>query len=147
MTAPARRFGLLAGSAYTALGVLGLAVTGFSGFASSRGVVLLGLELNGLQNLLHFSAGMLLVVGAARNESTARILAIVAAVSFGVVGLLGIGMVGTDGNVLALNHASNALHLTTAILATTVAVRSALRATATDTTADRLVATSLRSIR
>ncbi len=126
MDAPARRFGLVAGTAYTALGVLGMAVTGFTGFTASRGVVLLGLELNGLQNLLHFTVGMLLVVGAARGEQTARILAMLTGASFAVLGLLGIGMTGTAGNVLALNAADNALHLLTAAVATVAAVRSTL---------------------
>ncbi len=53
MSTPARRFGQVAGSAYVALGLLGFAVTGLSGFAAARGASLWGLELNPLQNLIH----------------------------------------------------------------------------------------------
>lgn len=138
MIAPARRFGLTAGTAYAALGVLGMAATGFSGFASPRGDMLLWLELNPLQNLLHFSIGIALVVGAARDERCARTLTMLAGASFTIVGLLGIGMVGSTGNVLALNQAGNALHLVTGLFATAATLRSTYSERATDELAPRL---------
>lgn len=124
MSTPARRFGHIAGSAYVAVGLLGFATTGVTGFTAPRGAHLLGLELNPLHNVLHLALGLALIVGAARGEETARTLALVAAATYGVLGLLGLTVVGTDGNVLALNTADNVLHLVTAAAATTAALAS-----------------------
>lgn len=126
MRTPARSFGQVAGSAYVVLGILGSAVTGFEGFAANRGALLLGLEVNPLHNLLHVTLGLALIVGAARGEAVARTLALLAATAYGVVGLLGLGLVGTTGNVLALNTPDNVLHLVTAAAAA-IAARASTR--------------------
>lgn len=122
MSTPARRFGQVAGSGYVALGLLGFAVTGLGGFAATTGPALFGLRVNPLHNTLHVLIGLALVVAAARGEHEARTISMLTAAAYGVVGLLGLALVGTDGNVLALNHADNALHLATAVLATSVTV-------------------------
>lgn len=124
MSAPARRFGQVAGSAYVAIGLLGFAVTGLAGFAATTGSSLFGLGVNPLHNLLHVLLGVALVVAAARGEGEARTICMITAAVYGVVGLLGLALVGTDGNVLALNHADNALHLATAGAAAVAATMS-----------------------
>lgn len=117
METPARRFGQIAGSAYAGIGLLGFAVTGLDGFASTTGASLFGLRINPLHNSLHLIIGMALIVAAARGEGEARTICLLVAVAYGVVGLLGLALVGTDGNVLALNHPDNVLHLATAVVA------------------------------
>lgn len=124
MATSARRFGQIAGSGYVALGILGFAVTGFDGFAAAAGPSLFGLQVNPLHNSLHLFVGLALIVSAARGEGEARTITMLTAAASGVVGLLGLALVGTDGNVLALNHADNILHLTTAVLATVATVTS-----------------------
>lgn len=127
MSTPARRFGQVAGSGYAAVGLLGFAVTGVDGFAATTGAMLFGLRVNPLHNTLHIVIGLALVVGAARGEREARTISMLTAAVYGIVGLLGLALVGTDGNVLALNHADNALHLTTAAFAAAAAVMSPSR--------------------
>ena len=124
MSTPARRFGQVAGSVYAALGLLGFAVTGFAGFAATTGPSLFGLRLNPLHNTLHLLIGVALVLAAARGEDEARTISMLTAAAYGVVGLLGLALVGTDGNVLALNHPDNVLHLLTAVVATLATVAS-----------------------
>lgn len=117
MNTPARRFGQVAGSAYAGIAIVGFALTGLDGFASPAGASLFGLRVNPLHNSLHLLIGVALIVAAARGEDDARTICLLVAVAYGVVGLLGLALVGTDGNVLALNHADNALHLVTAAAA------------------------------
>ncbi|MBW3619397.1 MAG: DUF4383 domain-containing protein [Actinobacteria bacterium] len=124
MSTPARRFGQVAGSVYTALGLLGFAVTGLAGFAATTGPILFGLRLNPLHNTLHLLIGVALVIAAARGEDEARTISMLTAAAYGVVGLLGLALVGTDGNVLALNHPDNVLHLLTAVVATLATIAS-----------------------
>lgn len=121
---PARRFGQVAGTAYVSVGLLGFAVTGFDGFAATTGPLLFGLRVNPLHNSLHMLLGAALVVAAARGEHEARTISMLTAAAYGIVGLLGLALVGTDGNVLALNHPDNALHLATALAATVVTLAS-----------------------
>jgi hypothetical protein len=135
MTTPARRFGQVAGSGYVAVGLLGFAVTGFDGFAATSGPTLFGLEVNPLHNSLHLVLGLALVVSGAKGEHEARTVSMLIAAAYGIVGLLGLALVGTDGNVLALNPADNALHLATAAAATAAVVASS--ATRTTSTTSR----------
>ena len=114
MDTPARRFGQVAGSAYAGIALLGFALTGLDGFTSPTGASLFGLRVNPLHTSLHLLFGLALIVAAARGEDEARTICLLVAVAYGVVGLLGLALVGTDGNVLALNHADNILHLATA---------------------------------
>lgn len=124
MATSARRFGQIAGSGYVALGILGFAVTGFDGFAATTGPSLFGLQVNPLHNCIHLFVGLALIIAAARGDREARTITMLTAVAYGIVGLLGVALVGTDGNVLALNHAGNVLHLTSAVLATAATVTS-----------------------
>lgn len=116
---PARRFAQSAGAGYVAVGLLGFAVTGFTGFVATTGPTLFGLQVNPLHNTLHLLIGLALVVSAARGEAEARTICLLTAAAYGVVGLLGLALVGTDGNVLALNGPDNVLHLVTALAAGT----------------------------
>lgn len=113
----ARRFAQVAGTGYVAIGLLGFAVTGLNGFAATTGPSLFGLRVNPLHNTLHLLVGLSLVIAAARGEDEARTICLLTAAAYGVVGLLGLALVGTDGNVLALNGPDNALHLLTALAA------------------------------
>jgi hypothetical protein len=115
-SSPPRTFATTAGVAYAALGIVGFAMTGTSGFASRNGVLLLGvLEVNPLHNLVHLLLGLALVAGASRSDEAARHVTVVVGVATGVVGLL--GPLITRAGELALNHGDTVLHLGTALLA------------------------------
>ncbi|MEX1163860.1 MAG: DUF4383 domain-containing protein [Nitriliruptor sp.] len=119
---PAVRFARAAGVVYCSAGIVGFGVTGFSSMTTTRGAVLLGFEVNGIQNLLHLLVGITLVAAAGASPEAARVATMLAAAAFAVVGLFGIGVVGTDGNVLAVNTATITAHLLTAAIAGTCAV-------------------------
>ncbi|MTV24407.1 DUF4383 domain-containing protein [Nitriliruptoraceae bacterium ZYF776] len=118
---PAVRFARWAGVAYTSAGIVGFAVTGVHQFTRRSGEMLLGVELNPLLNTVHLAAGLILLAASASSVPAARTATHLAAAAFGVVGLLGIALVGTPANVLAVNGAGNLLHLATAGAATACA--------------------------
>jgi hypothetical protein len=121
---PAVRFARVAGVLYSAAGIVGLALTGTGDLTRTVGASLLGIEVNGLANLLHLGVGVTLVVAAAVGPEVARTVTLLTAAGAGVAGLLGFAVIGTDANVLALNAATNYTHLATAALATIAAARS-----------------------
>ena len=103
------------GAVYLLVGLLGFAVTGFSNFAGTEGDTLIVFDVNPLHNIVHLAIGALLLfssksVAAAKGSNTA-----VGAVYL-LVGILGLFLIGTDANILALNGADNVLHFASAIV-------------------------------
>jgi hypothetical protein len=117
-TTAVERFARWAGAAYAGIAIVGFGLTGVAEGMSTAGHMLGALEVNPLQNLLHLVVGLTLIVGSGLGRESARTVTLIVAVALGVAGLFGLALVGTDGNVLALNPAGNALHLLTAALAT-----------------------------
>lgn len=117
------RFGYLGGGLLTAIGVLGLAITGLADPLTPRGQHLLFLEVNPAQNVLHLVLGLSMVLGAARSTTTARTSAAVASAALGMLGLVGLALAGPLGNPLALDVWGNALHLCLAAWGTAATLR------------------------
>jgi hypothetical protein len=117
-TTPVERFARWAGAAYTGIAIVGFGLTGVADGMSTAGHMLGFVEVNPAQNLLHLVVGVTLVVGSGPGRESARTVTLIVAVALAVAGLFGLALVGTDGNVLALNPAGNALHLLTAAVAT-----------------------------
>ena len=116
-TTPAERFARWTGAIYAGVGIVGFGLTGFGDPLATTGSQLGMLEVNPLHNLLHLLVGSGLLIGGSAGPDPARTLTLLAATSFAVASLFGFALVGTDGNVLALNHADNLVHLATAALA------------------------------
>jgi hypothetical protein len=129
---PAQWFCLLAGATLLLVGLLGfIADASFDVSGSTdgesrgnadgqlQGDGFLGFEVNGWHNLVHIASGLLLLSAFRRNR-TARTIALVFGVLYGIVTLIGL----IDGNdvlgFIPVNPADNILHLVlsaTAILA------------------------------
>ncbi len=80
-----RLLGYVLGAVFLLIGALGFAVTGGVGFAEQDGNTLLGFEVNPLHNIVHL-----------------------------LVGIIGLFILNSDANILALNSADNVLHLVSA---------------------------------
>jgi hypothetical protein len=112
---PNRLVAAVFGAVYLLVGLLGFVVTGFSNFAGTDGDTLIVFDVNPLHNIVHLAIGALLLlssknVAAAKGSNTA-----VGAVYL-LVGVLGLFLIGTDANILALNGADNVLHFASAIV-------------------------------
>jgi cytochrome c oxidase assembly factor CtaG len=102
------------GAVFLLIGVLGFAVTTDVGFASREGDTLLGFEVNPLHNIVHLLVGAVLLLGATRGVAAARSANIAVGGTYLVVGLIGLFILDSSANILALNSADNVLHLVSA---------------------------------
>jgi Domain of unknown function (DUF4383) len=106
---------LVFGVVYVAVGLLGFAVTSGVGFLATEGNNLIIFEVNPLHNIVHLLIGVLLALGS-RTLATARTVNIGVGGTYLLVGLLGLFLIGSAANILALNGADNVLHFASAAL-------------------------------
>lgn len=116
MTSPSRTFATIFGWVYLAVGAIGFALTGFSGFAATEGPVLIFFEINPLHNIVHLLIGAVLVVAGRNSESVARGVVATIASTYLVVGIVGFFILDSAVNILAINQPDNFLHIGTALI-------------------------------
>src|SRR3712207_3677619 len=115
MNLTARTYAYAFGAVYVVVGLVGFALTGFSGFAATEGPRLILFEINPLHNIVHLLIGGGLLAAAAGGEASARTTTALVAATYAVVGVLGFFLAGSNSlNILALNQPDNFLHLATA---------------------------------
>jgi hypothetical protein len=110
-----RLLGYVLGIVFLLVGVLGFVVTSGVGFASTEGKTLLGFELNPLHNIVHLLVGALLLYGATRGVGPSRAVNTAVGGVYLVVGIIGLFILDSSANILALNSADNVLHLVSAV--------------------------------
>ena len=115
-SSPNRLLGTVFGVVYLLVGLAGFAVTGGVGFASTEGNPLVVFEVNPLHNIIHLAIGAALLLAARRSTAAARSVNVTVGAVYLLVGLLGLFLVGSAANILALNGADNVLHLASALL-------------------------------
>lgn len=112
---------LVFGALYVVVGLAGFLVDS-DGFASTEGGKLLGLfEVNPLHNVAHLLIGAVLVASS-RALGSARAANTGVGAAYLALGVLGLFLLDSDANILALNGADNALHLVSAALLLAVGV-------------------------
>lgn len=112
---PNRLLATVFGAVYVLVGLLGFAITGFSGFAETEGETLIFFEVNPLHNIVHLAVGALLLA-ASRTVASAKAANTTVGGVYLLVGVLGLFLVGSDLNIIALNGADNVLHFASAIV-------------------------------
>ncbi|MFC8922262.1 DUF4383 domain-containing protein [Cellulosimicrobium sp. NPDC057127] len=114
-SSPNRLLAAVFGAVYLLVGVAGFVVTSGVGFAATEGRDLLLFEVNPLHNIVHLGIGAALLL-ASRSVGAARAVNTTIGAVYLLVGVLGLFLVGTAANIIALNGADNVLHLASAIL-------------------------------
>lgn len=110
-------FAKVFGAVYLLIGLVGFAVTGFDGwFATDTGETLLWFELNPFHNVVHLVIGAALLAGA-RRPASAKAIATIVGLGYGLVGIVGLFALGEEWNILSLNQSDNWLHIGTAVIA------------------------------
>jgi fucose 4-O-acetylase-like acetyltransferase len=111
------------GTTYVLIGILGFAVSGLEGFASSEGDLLVMFSVNPLLNVIHLAFGGLLLRASISGIAPMRLAAVFGAGAFAILGVAGLLLLVDAGssNVLALNGADCILYLGTAALLASVA--------------------------
>ena len=103
------------GLVYLAVGLIGFAVTSGVDFFAREGDELFGVfEINPAHNIVHLLIGAALLGAAMKGPWAARGMNLAIGGTYLLVGVLGLFLLDTDADILALNHADNALHLGTA---------------------------------
>jgi hypothetical protein len=116
IASPNRLVALVVGAVYVVMGLLGLAASWGADFFAPHGGLLLGVQVNGFHNLVHLAIGAALLacglssVGVARSGN-----ALIGAVVL-LLALVGLFLVGSPANLLALNGAGNVVHSATAVV-------------------------------
>jgi hypothetical protein len=106
--------GYVLGAVYLLVGLLGFVVTSGVGFAATEGGSLLGFEVNPLHNVVHVAVGAALVLAARQGVAASRAVNTAVGGVYLLVGVLGLFILGSSANILALNGADNVLHVVSA---------------------------------
>ncbi|HEX6686986.1 MAG TPA: DUF4383 domain-containing protein [Candidatus Limnocylindrales bacterium] len=104
--------GWVAGTVFIAVGLLGFTVSGGHDAAGIHGGELLGIfQVNMLHNFVHLLVGAALIVGAMAGARAAKTVNVLVGVVYLAVGALGLFILDSSVNILALNGYDNWLHL------------------------------------
>ena len=115
-SSPNRLLATVFGAVYLLVGILGFFVTAGVGFFATEGNPLIVFEVNPLHNIIHLAIGAALLSAGLKSVSAAKGVNTTVGAVYLVVGILGLFLVGTSLNIIALNGADNVLHLASAVL-------------------------------
>jgi hypothetical protein len=131
----AKNYARIFGVIFVLVGVVGFFLTGFSGFAATDGPVLILFQVNPLHNIVHLLLGAIYLIGSRGSEAGARAVVFVLSLAYLAVGVVGLFVIDTNANIVAVNQADNFLHIGTGLLGLIVAGISAARERQTPATA------------
>lgn len=133
-TSPNRAIATTFGVIYLLIGIFGVAATDNATLFGRHGGLLFGLfEVNIAANTLHVIIGLGLILAGASSAAAAKQLGTIIGVLLLVIGVVGFFVLDSTANILAVNIATNILHLATAVLLLATAAgadRPAARVTA-----------------
>jgi hypothetical protein len=115
-TSPNRLVATVFGAVYLLVGLLGFAVTSGVGFAAAEGANLIIFEVNPLHNIIHLAIGAALLLAGVKGTASARTVNTAVGAVYLLVGVLGLFLLASPLNIIALNGADNVLHLASAVL-------------------------------
>jgi hypothetical protein len=115
-TSPNRLIATVFGAVYLLVGLLGFAVTSGIGFFATEGANLIIFEVNPLHNVIHLAIGAALLYAGFTNAAVARTVNASVGAVYLLVGVLGLFLLSSPLNIIALNGADNVLHLASAVL-------------------------------
>lgn len=114
---PNRLLGVIFGAVYILVGILGFTATPGVGLFDTEGGLLLGIfEVNVFHNVAHLLIGAALLIAGLSNVRAAKMTNIVVGAAYLLLGLVGLFILDSPANILALNGADNVLHLASAVV-------------------------------
>ena len=131
-----RLVGAVFGIVYLLVGLAGFFVTTDVAFAATEGRALVVFDVNPLHNIVHLLVGAALLVGARTVRSAKAVNSTVGGVYL-LVGIVGLFLIGSSANILALNGADNVHHFASAILLLGVGLSADRSPSSARTTASR----------
>lgn len=113
---PNRLVATVFGAVYLLVGLVGFAVTSGVGFFSTEGSNLIIFEVNPLHNVIHLAIGAALLYAGVKDIQLSRTVNTAVGAVYLLVGILGLFLLSSPLNIIALNGADNVLHLASAVL-------------------------------
>ena len=114
---PNRLLATIFGIVYVLVGVAGFFVTSGVGFFDTSGGLLLGIfEVNVFHNVAHVLIGAALLIAGLSGVRPAKTVNAVIGAAYLLLGIVGLFIVGSAFNILAINGADNVLHFGSAVL-------------------------------
>ncbi|MFF1828102.1 DUF4383 domain-containing protein [Paenarthrobacter sp. NPDC058040] len=121
-TSPNRLIATIFGAVYLLVGVLGFFVTAGTGFFATEGATLIIFAVNPLHNVIHLAIGAALLYAGLNSVTLSKTVNTTVGGVYLLVGILGLFLVGSSLNIIALNGADNVLHLASAVVLLGVAL-------------------------
>ena len=116
-TSPNRLLATIFGAVYVLIGIAGFLVTADVGLIETPGGLLLGIfEVNILHNIAHLLIGAALLIAGLSGLGPARTVNSVIGALYLLLGIVGLFVIGSAFNILAINGADNVLHFGSAVL-------------------------------
>ena len=114
---PNRLLATVFGIVYVLIGIAGFFVTSGVGFFDTSGGLLLGIfEVNIFHNVAHLLIGAALLIAGLSGVGAAKTVNSVVGAAYLLLGIVGLFIVGSAFNILAINGADNVLHFGSAVL-------------------------------
>ena len=115
-TSPNKLLATVFGAVYLLVGLAGFAVTSGVGFFATEGANLIIFAVNPLHNIIHLAIGAALLVAGLKSVPAARSVNTTVGAVYLLVGIVGLFLLDSAANIIALNGADNVLHLASAVL-------------------------------
>lgn len=115
-TSPNKLLATVFGAVYLLVGLAGFAVTSGIGFFATEGANLIIFAVNPLHNVVHLAIGAALLLAGLKSVPAARSVNTTVGAVYLLVGIVGLFLLDSAANIIALNGADNVLHLASAIL-------------------------------
>lgn len=114
---PNRLVATIFGVIYLLIGLIGFFVTSDVGFASREGDHLFGIfMINPLHNIVHVLIGAVLLAAGLKSVRHSKTANATVGGVYLLVGIIGLFILDSALNILALNHADNVLHFLSALI-------------------------------
>ncbi|WP_026554012.1 DUF4383 domain-containing protein [Arthrobacter sp. 35W] len=115
-TSPNKLLATIFGAVYLLVGVLGFVVTSGIGFFATEGANLIIFAVNPLHNIIHLLIGAALLSAGLKSTAAAKAVNTTVGGVYLLVGIVGLFLLGSSLNIIALNGADNVLHLASAVV-------------------------------
>lgn len=114
---PNRLLATVFGAVYLLVGLLGFTATSGVGFFATQGGLLLGIfEVNAFHNVAHLLIGAALLIAGLSSVTASRATNTTIGAAYLLLGIVGLFIVNSSLNILAINTADNVLHFASAIV-------------------------------
>ena len=120
---PNRLLATVFGAGYLLVGLHGFTATSGVSFFATTGGRLFGIfEVNVFHNVAHLVIGAALLIAGISNIAAARIMNMTIGGAYLALGIVGLFLVGSEFNILAINAADNVLHFASAAVLLAVGI-------------------------